>query len=260
MLDYIPKIYVWMPSGSGFPYPDTIIAIYTQDCVLDKSVELYFFNDCIVKRKPVQHARNQILHNFLKSGCHYLWFCDDDNPPAKDVLGNMLSHQKECVSALVPLRHGEKYLLNVFKDGKHVTSYEGHEWPLMEIDNFWTGCVLMSREMVQKMVDKFKWNPYQFRIEEFVCKKSWEVEPYACQDLINSDWQSVYVSEDWSIAKRTESISEDLFFGREAKKLGFSFYADLRSHCYHYKDTNKLTVKYENIIYPDSNNTPEEWE
>jgi len=263
---YYPEIYVWMPSWTGFPHPETILNIFNQTCVKNREVELVFYSENIIKRKPVQHARNEIVHNFLKSGCHYLWFVDDDNPPALDVLENLLEHQKDCVSALVPLRHWDNYLLNIFKDWKHITSYEWMEWPLIEIDNFWTWCVLMSKDIVEAMYKKFNWNPYQFRIEEFVLNEmNDEVERYEFQDRYIQDWFIRYKQDEfWNILKREESISEDLFFGREAKKLWFKFYADLRSHCTHFKDITKLKVKYEeyktNLEYSDSNTTPEEWE
>ena len=252
-LNYLPKVYVWIPSWTWFPYPDVLINIYSQTCVKSWEVELYLYNDCIIKRKPIQHARNEIIDNFLKSWCHYLWFVDDDNPPALDVLENLIEHQKDYVSALVPLRHWNKYLLNVFKDWKHLTSYEWLEWPIIEIDNCWTWCVLLSREIAQTMFDKFKGNSYQFKIEEFVCKHTEEVEPYTKQDEYIENWRSIYKEQNWEIVIRSESISEDLFFWREAKKLWFKIYADLRSHCYHYKDITKLKVKYENFINNNTN-------
>jgi len=49
-------------------------------------------------------SRNQIVHNFLRSNADYLWFVDDDNPPAVDVLKYLLEHKVDAISAVVPLR------------------------------------------------------------------------------------------------------------------------------------------------------------
>jgi GT2 family glycosyltransferase len=73
---------------------------------------------------PVEDARNTIVQRFLRSKCDYLLFLDDDNPMMPDVLELLLSHEKDYVSAIVPIRHGDKYLLNIFQDKKHVTSIE----------------------------------------------------------------------------------------------------------------------------------------
>jgi hypothetical protein len=79
------------------------MSIFNQTCKED--VDIRFYPDHIVAGKPVHHARNEILHNFLKSKCDYLWFVDDENPPRVDVLEKLLSHDKDIVSALVPIRH-----------------------------------------------------------------------------------------------------------------------------------------------------------
>jgi len=102
-----------MPSINGFPYPDTLISIYNQSCL--KDIDLIFYRENIVDRMPVQLARNKIALDFIKSRADYLWFCDDDNPPKVDVLEYLLSHNKDVVNALVPLR-SDPYRLNIFLD------------------------------------------------------------------------------------------------------------------------------------------------
>ena len=89
-----------------------------------KEHNIWFDTDCIIPGRPVDVARNMLTQRFLKSHCDYMWFVDDDNPPALDVLEHLLSHEKDIVSALVPIRHGSNYLLNIFRNKEHVITYE----------------------------------------------------------------------------------------------------------------------------------------
>lgn len=245
-------IYVWMPCWTWRPYPEVIFNIFNQTCFKDHTI--LFDMESIVSGMPVQDARNMIVKNFLKSHYDYLWFVDDDNPPKLDVLEKLLSHEKDFVSALVPIRHWDRYLLNVFKDWKHVTSYEWMD-DLIEVYNAWTWCVLMSYDLVESVYNHTKWRPYQFRLDSHILNtKTNKTELYEYQDRYMKDWKDIYkMDEKGEIMVKQENISEDLFFGRTAKDLWYKLYADTRCHCTHYKvSTTKLKVKNENIINHNS--------
>lgn len=257
-IKYVPRVYVWIPSGSGRPFPEVLISVYSQTAFKEGIAELYFFPDNIVAWKPIQHARNEILYNFIKSNCDYLWFVDDDNPPNYDVLEKLLKPEVDFISALVPIRHWDWYLLNVFREGKHLTSYAGMP-NLIEIDNCWTGCVLISRELVQEMFNAFGWHPYQFRYEIFWLDLDTD-KPKVYNEL---DTTTNWKLENDKPKLRTEYISEDLFFWREAKARWYVIYADVTAHCKHYQSPKYLTVKYEETIENNldcyTNPTSEEW-
>lgn len=240
---YRNQIFVAMPSWTGRPYPEVIMNIFRQTAW--ENNDMWFNEDCIVSGRPVDQARNELVKRFLKSHCDYIWFVDDDNPPALDVLDKLLSHGKDFISALVPIRHGNRYLLNVFKNKNHITSLEGIEWPLIEIENAWTACILMSYELVEKVYKKTKWIPYEFKNEDHVLNiETDEPEIYIYQDKYIENWQNLYkTNPDWSIMKLNQYISEDLYFWRTAKKLWYTLYADITAHCTHYKvTTTKLKV------------------
>ena len=76
----------------------------------------------VVMRKPIHIARNELLIRFLKdTQADYIWFCDDDNPPAIDVLQKLINANKDICSAVVPLRLGDADgdLLNIFYYDEH---------------------------------------------------------------------------------------------------------------------------------------------
>ena len=100
-----------MPSATGFPHPEVIINIFNQSCLED--VDLIFCKDSLAVRMPVQNARNKLVKVFLHfTNATHMWFCDDDNPPALDVLENLLLADSDACTALVPLRTVEH--LNTF--------------------------------------------------------------------------------------------------------------------------------------------------
>ena len=163
------KIYIGMPSATWFPYPEAIINIYNQ--ILPDDVEIEFERKNIIDRMPVQLARNEIIQQYLyHSDAEYFLFCDDDNPMAHDVISKLISHDKDVCSALVPLRKWP-YRLCVVKDWKPIESIEWMQWPLIEVDNIGTWCVLMKRQVIQDVWNKNCWHPYQFRVEDTVWNK-----------------------------------------------------------------------------------------
>lgn len=231
------KIFVWIPSASGFPYPDVLINIMNQE--LPRWYELVFYKDNIVSGRPIHIARNLIVQQFLASKCDYLWFCDDDNPPSIDVLKHLLSVQEDAVSALVPLRHWG-YTLNVTVDGKWLTSIDKYKGKPFEIENFGTGCVLLSRKIIKDVCDVTGNEPYHFYRQIFVFnEKTKEKEEYTHQDLI--DWrQHIYKRNYFEIEKQYIDWSEDLYFGKIARELWYKFYAHPKARCRHYKQTREF--------------------
>jgi len=109
-----------MPSATGFPYPEVLLNIFNQTCIDD--ITLFFSKHNIAERMPVQNARNYLTTMFLATNATHLWWCDDDNPPALDVLENLLKADKDVCSALVPLRTVPK--LNVFVGDEHKNSFD----------------------------------------------------------------------------------------------------------------------------------------
>ena len=237
------KIYVAIPSGTGFPYPDVILNICKQE--IPEWWELVFYKENIIANRPIHIARNILVWQFLKSWCDYIWFCDDDNPPSIDVLKYLiewLEKWEDVVSALVPLRHWG-YTLNVTINNEWLKSLEWYDG-LFEIENFGTWCVVLSRQIIQDVCDITGWKPYQFIEEAFVFNEiTKEKEKYIHQDYIPW-WQNTYKKYWFNIAIEYMSISEDLHFWHIAKDLWYRFYAHSYARCRHYKNNNEfISVK-----------------
>jgi len=238
------KIFVWMPSWTWFPYPEVILNLCNQD--LPDWVELHFERKNIVDRMPIQLARNELIQKFLYNAIDYDYFlwCDDDNPPNTDVVKHLISHRKDVVSALVPLRKWP-YRLCIIKNWKPMESIEWLDWPLIEVENIWTWCVLLSHKIVSDVWNHTKWHPYQFTVEDTIWDKIDDhKELYKNQEKYVIDWKERYMlNKDWTLNIQQRQCWEDLFFGERAKELGYKFYADLRATCYHFTwEVNKRKV------------------
>lgn len=226
------KIFVGMPSGDWFPYPEVIFQIMQQE--MPEGYELVFSMENIVSGSVVHTARNMLVKKFLSTNCDYLWRCDDDNPPSSDVLKYLIAADKDVCSALVPIRHWN-YMLNIFKDWKNMISVADEE-DLFEVDNIWTWCVLLSRQIVKDVFAKTRWRPYQFLVSEFVWNKKKNIkEIYVWQDK-EKGWEDTYISINGKISTLPWETWEDLYFWMVAKELWYKFYADKRATCRHYKN------------------------
>lgn len=232
------EVYVAMPS-SWTPHLETIFNIFHQQ--LDSWVELLFDMHSVVMRKPIHIARNELLIRFLKDTlADYIWFCDDDNPPATDVLQKLINAQKDICSAIVPLRLGDVDgdLLNIFqydeKGGrKHVTDLGEIKEQVIEVANCGTWCVLLSRDMVIDIVHKYKKNMFAFETWDYVMDNDWKVHKYNNQDQ-EEWWEQKYKVENGKIKIWDVDLSEDVCFFEKAKELWYKIYADVSAECYHF--------------------------
>lgn len=220
-----------MPSADWFPYPEVIFNVMNQ--IVPDWYELIFNLDSIVSWCLVHKARNYITRKFLSWWYDYLWFVDDDNPPSCDVLKLLIEANKDVCTALIPLRH-PNYALNVIEDNKNITSIN-HRDTIFEVDNFWTWCVLLSRDIVNDVSKETMWLPYQFRTVDFVLNQKDEVkEIYTYQDKVEW-WKDIYHNDWTNIIKSRWEVSEDLWFWHIAKQFWYKFYAHKNARCRHYK-------------------------
>lgn len=60
------------------------------------------------------------------------------------------------------------------------------------------------------------------------------MEEYHGQDIYDKKWKDKYVQEEGKIALKNQYTSEDIFFGRVAKSLGFEHWVSIYSTCYHF--------------------------
>jgi hypothetical protein len=140
-----------------------------------------------------QKARNELARQMLLRGDEWLFFVDDDQAFAPDLLNRLLSHEKEIVAALC-LRRDEPYapfcFTDIYEDGTYqpIDLREHAVDELVSVMAVGTGAMLIRREVFEELDDP--WFP-------------------------------------------TEETSEDMLFCREARWHGFDIYCDLGARLGH---------------------------
>jgi len=164
-------------------------------------------------KQPVDANRNKIVKKFLASNCEWLLMIDADIVPPKDIL-DMTKHGKKIVSATVlGMKNGIPHPLimkmNEENGMYHMVSLDKYKEELrddglIEIDGSGTGCILIHREVLEKM------EPPWFR---FQYNKFGDVK-----------------------------YSEDYRFSQRAKEMGYKIYCDTNMPCKHYKKIDLLSL------------------
>lgn len=223
------RIFVWMPSSTGYPHPEVMFNLFHQE--LPEWYQLIFDVNSIVTWEVVQRARNELVRRFLDGRYDYLLRCDDDNPPSINALKYLIEADKDIVSGIVPLRGWTAY--NVTIEWKWLKTLKDVD-DLFEIENFWWGFCLLSRKVVKDVFEATHWYPYMFSPWEFVWNNDLSsLELYNWQSDINK-----YASDSNGVMIRHWELWEDLFFGIQAKKLWYKAYASKYALCKHLKRNN----------------------
>jgi len=142
----------------------------------------------------VDVARNVLVENFLKSDCTHLLFLDSDMVFPPDTIDLLLRHEKPVVSGLYFLRKKLYPSFRFLKNGDYHSSYEFPQNSLMKVDATGLGCILVKREVLEKISEQNKGEPLFY---------------------------TKYIE-----GSRTKVSGEDTVFCELVKKAGFEIYVD----------------------------------
>lgn len=146
------KVYIAVPSESGQIYFELSLRLsqWSSQKTIQATVVYHPF------LSPVDHARNVIVHDFLRTDYTHLMMVDDDIVPPVDALERLLFHNKDIVAAACPLigpnKKGEltttmnAYNLDV-NDQYAIVDSTG----LQKVDAVGTGCMMIKREVFESM-------------------------------------------------------------------------------------------------------------
>ena len=157
------KLLLGIPSGSGFMSAQMVQSL----------LQLHKPLPCImsvVERQSIVKCRNYFVQQALASGADYLLMIDDDNPIQPETLELLLEDDKDIVGATIlsrnPSEKGEHDLCAFYShehkvDGKKLKLYDNitkfkEEGHLHKVDAIGTGCLLIKRKVLEKMLTKYK--------------------------------------------------------------------------------------------------------
>jgi hypothetical protein len=183
-------------------------------------VELVFPDECI-HRIFHDRARNDVVEEFLASGCDVLWFLDSDVCPPKTILDLIVNHwdKWQVAGAPYPLwmvppgsapGSGSCVLYTAYKGvvegAKAITMaavpYSGTDW----VDALATGCMFIKREVFASLSKPY----FEFKFDQ---------------------------------ETRRITEGEDLGFCLKLHKLGIKCFIDYGMVCKHYKRVCLLDVQ-----------------
>jgi hypothetical protein len=202
------KILIGMPSGSG-QVPVSMVQSLLQ---LHKPYPCAFMS---VERQRTDKARNAIALEALRNDFDYLFFVDDDNPIPEDTLDRFIEDDKDVVVAPILGRNPDKdgnYSLCAFYaeevEGLRIYRNVGvfrDEGPLHKIDGAGTGAMLIKREVLVKLHEKYQ--DLMFEFGDIKLEKP--------------------IIVDGNVYKR-RTMSEDCEFSERAIDAGFEIWLDER--------------------------------
>ena len=148
--------------------------------------------------KPISNNRNKIVQEFLATpGMDYLLMIDGDIIPSINIL-NLADFQKDIIGALCFMYQQNMVIPIALKrnpEGKYdVIQFRGDEG-LSEVDAVGTGCIMISREVLEKVKHPFE-NIYdpdgikKYGLDISFCQKAKEqgFKVYSHLDYACSHW------------------------------------------------------------------------
>lgn len=124
-----------------------------------KKYDIFFFP--VLGMQPVDHARNHIVEEFLKTDFDYLMMIDNDTIPPEDAIEKLLKHDKEFVSGLTPIVSGADAKILKYNavgaDDKEIKPNTG----LQVSRGVGASCLLIKREVFKKIPKPY----FRFKFE-----------------------------------------------------------------------------------------------
>jgi len=191
-----------LPSENPFHHP--------ADCPLGKHdiATAPQINACIIS-----WSRNELLRQ-RRPDDDYVLFCDDDIVIPRDTIDRLLAHGKDIVAPLLTKRiDPPEPVMRVWVE--ELQNYGVTlQWPkngkLLEIDAIGTGCVLLSRRVIEEVAMAF--HPGQYK------------------ETGNGCWFEFLKNP------RGDEWGEDISFFHKCRMLGFKIFCDTSLHGFHMGD------------------------
>lgn len=175
----------------------------------------YQFEFFFPAHRPIPNNRNHIVTKFLEGDWDYLFMLDDDTYPIKNPF-SMLKHDVPVVGGVYPGRGSLGISWHVYKFGPEYPKkiFFVHYPPeervgLQEVDAVATGCMLVKREVLEKMRSTKGYEP-------------------CFEDLFNENGELI--------------TNDDMAFCIKCNDLGIPVYADWDIICDHFKTVSLLEM------------------
>jgi hypothetical protein len=170
-------------------------------------------------KKPITNNRNNIVLEFLNSGADYLMMIDGDIVPPLTAL-NLVDFELDVVAPLLFMYQENMIIPIVLErkpDGLYTTKDIRGQEGLIEVDAVGSGCLVMSRKVLEKIRFPFK-NTYDadgiklYGLDIYFCQQAKKAGfkiyahlDYPCKHFTNMDLKEIYVA-----LEETERVKNNL--------------------------------------------------
>lgn len=132
----------------GIPHTGTIRTELAQWVGKQSSTIFYSY------ARPIDHNRNIIVDEFLKTDCTHLLMVDSDVVPPDNVVDMVHNDVPVCCAHVSTSINGETIPVGMTKvEGGYAHNFEHSAPALHKVDATGTGCILIKREVFDK-IDK----------------------------------------------------------------------------------------------------------
>jgi hypothetical protein len=147
-------------------------------------------------------ARNQLVHEFLKTDCTELLFLDSDVIATADDIMRLMAQSggKDITAGAYPRRAKDKnFFADLYFDENKDLEFDGS---LMRIERVGTGFMLIQRHVIEQMVFAHPEWQYEYKDEQLTALFDFEI-------------------------KNGQYLGEDYLFCDRARDMGFKIYIDV---------------------------------
>jgi len=188
-----------------------------------------------ITRSCIHSARNVFFKYMLDEWFDYILMCDDDNIPEINVIEQLLENNKDIVTWIIRGRI-KPFPLCIYKkvpNKEWFYNYRPYDtidvsnWYLVEVDNTWSWCVLIKREVCEKLYNKYMEMPFESRQVEYVKTKTWEFIEFNVWifDRKDIDFNKIEIYK--------KNIWEDILFFDRCQREWYKIYCDTRVQLRH---------------------------
>ena len=149
------NIMLAIPSGTGM----IPLKVISRLMILDKpkgcNVQFAY-----VERLMVDMARNGMVEQCLMHNADYLFFCDDDQIPDKDILVKMLALDKDIVGCPIASRNGKENLAIYDLEYNRMNEFKKTQ----KVGAVGMGNTLIKRKVLEEIIKEYP-APFQFETD-----------------------------------------------------------------------------------------------
>lgn len=237
-----PKILI------GIPCIDGKVPIEMINFLFNMETDWVEIGYAFIKRVMIHYARSAIMKQAIDWWYDYLFFLDDDNPPDRtDVLDLLLEDLQDnpdmkIISWLYRMRQKPHKLTifwetvdeNWFRQYVNLEKVDASKWDIIEVANIPTWCVLIDISVCKEMMEKYKDEPFECKTVLYV--KVWEEWEEFSPDRLNE------YTKNEQVLFATRAMGEDILFFERCRTAGYRLYVDCRATCRHLSHPQLIPV------------------